>query len=50
MTIPKSVHATRIAENADVFDFSLTPEELATIATLDRGHRFGPEPDRGGER
>ncbi len=50
MTIPKSVHATRIAENADVFDFSLTPEEMATIATLDRGHRFGPEPDRGGER
>ena len=49
-TIPKSVHPERIAENADVFDFSLTPEEMATIATLDRGHRFGPEPDRGGER
>jgi len=50
MTIPKSVHSVRIAENADVFDFVLTPAEMATIATLDRGHRFGPEPDRGGER
>jgi diketogulonate reductase-like aldo/keto reductase len=50
MTIPKSVHAMRIAENADVFDFELAPGEMATIARLDRGHRFGPEPDRGGER
>ena len=50
VTIPKSVHAGRIAENADVFDFALTPAEMATIASLDRGYRFGPEPDRGGER
>ncbi len=49
-TIPKSVHAERIAQNADVFDFVLTPGEMATIAALDRGHRFGPEPDRGGDR
>jgi len=50
VTIPKSVHAGRIAENADVFDFALTGAEMATIASLDRGYRFGPEPDRGGER
>lgn len=50
VTIPKSVHPGRIAENADVFDFSLSAEEMATIASLDRGYRFGPEPDRGGER
>ena len=50
VTIPKSVHADRIAENADVFDFTLTDDEMAMIATLDRGYRFGPEPDRGGER
>lgn len=50
VTIPKSVHPGRVAENADVFDFALTGEEMATIATLDRGYRFGPEPDRGGER
>ena len=48
--IPKSVHAERIAENADVFGFELTDEEMAAIAAVDRGHRFGPEPDRGGER
>ncbi len=50
VTIPKSVHAGRVAENADVFDFSLTAEEMGAIAALDRGNRFGPEPDRGGER
>lgn len=50
VTIPKSVHAGRIAENADVFDFALTDDEMTTIAALDRGYRFGPEPDRGGER
>ena len=45
-TIPKSVHRARLAENADVFDFELTAEEMATIAGLDRGHRIGPDPDR----
>lgn len=34
--IPKSVHADRMAQNLDVFDFELTPDELTTIATLDR--------------
>lgn len=50
VTIPKSVHPGRVAENADVFDFSLTDAEMTAIARLDRGERFGPEPDRGGER
>ena len=50
VTIPKSVHRERIAENADVFDFSLTVEDMAAIDAVDRGERFGPEPDRGGER
>lgn len=34
--IPKSVHAERIAENIDVFDFSLTSEEMAVLRALDR--------------
>lgn len=34
--IPKSVHAERIAENIDVFDFSLTGEEMAVLRALDR--------------
>jgi diketogulonate reductase-like aldo/keto reductase len=50
VTIPKSVHHDRIAENADVFDFELAPDEMARIDALDRGYRFGPEPNRGGIR
>jgi diketogulonate reductase-like aldo/keto reductase len=43
--IPKSTKPSRIAENIDVFDFDLTPEEMAAIDALDTGHRGGPEPD-----
>jgi diketogulonate reductase-like aldo/keto reductase len=43
--IPKSTKASRIAENIDVFDFELTPDEMAAIDALDTGRRGGPEPD-----
>jgi diketogulonate reductase-like aldo/keto reductase len=44
-TIPKSVHAERIAENAALFDFELSAEEIAAMDALDRGERLGPHPD-----
>jgi methylglyoxal/glyoxal reductase len=39
--IPKSVHRERIAENAEIFDFSLTPSELAQLDGLRDGKRVG---------
>ncbi|MAI91705.1 aldo/keto reductase [Ponticaulis sp.] len=43
--IPKSVKATRIAENFDVFDFELSADQVAAIHALDTGKRGGPEPE-----
>jgi diketogulonate reductase-like aldo/keto reductase len=45
VTIPKSVNRVRQQENADIFDFALTPEEVAQINALNRNQRFGPDPD-----
>lgn len=34
--IPKSVHAERIKENIDIFDFELTVEEMSALRSLDK--------------
>ena len=36
VVIPKSTHIERMRENLDVFDFTLTTEDLAAIAALDQ--------------
>lgn len=37
VVIPKSVRAERMRENIDIFDFTLTSDEMAAIAALDTG-------------
>ena len=36
VVIPKSTHRERIAENAQMFDFTLTAEDMAALDALDR--------------
>ena len=43
--IPKSVHPERIQQNADIYDFSLSPEEMKTIDSLNQYARTGREPE-----
>lgn len=43
--IPKSADAERQRENADVFGFSLTPEQVAAISSLERGRLFDGDPN-----
>lgn len=45
VTIPKSVHANRIAENAKIFDFELSETDMKVLDGLDEGRRLGPDPD-----
>lgn len=36
VVIPKSVHIERMKQNFDVFDFELSDEDMATMATIDK--------------
>lgn len=38
--IPKSIHKDRMQQNFDLFDFTLTAEEMAEIEALDGGENF----------
>lgn len=45
VTIPKSVRRDRVISNADLFNFSISEEDVQKISALDRGQRVGPDPD-----
>ncbi|WP_064203128.1 aldo/keto reductase [Brevibacillus brevis] len=45
VTIPKSTKEHRIVENASVFDFELSKEDMEMIHSLNQNHRVGPDPD-----
>lgn len=38
VTIPRTIRRERMAENLDIWDFSLTEKEMAAIAGMDIGH------------
>lgn len=44
IVIPKTVQADRLAENAALFDFELSDEQMAAIDSLDQQHNVGPDP------
>ena len=43
-TVPRAAQPEHQAENLDIFDFALTDDEMAAIATLDWNARCGPDP------
>jgi methylglyoxal/glyoxal reductase len=45
VTIPKSVKEHRIIENADIFDFELSSEDMEKIDALNKNERVGADPD-----
>ncbi|KRN01493.1 oxidoreductase [Levilactobacillus senmaizukei DSM 21775 = NBRC 103853] len=47
VVFPKSVHADRIKSNRDIFDFELTPADMAAMAALDQG-KGSHDPDAPG--
>ena len=45
VTIPKSIKEHRIVENADVFNFELSAEDMDRLNSLNKDERVGPDPD-----
>ncbi|TKC14885.1 aldo/keto reductase [Robertmurraya kyonggiensis] len=45
VTIPKSIKEQRIIENADIFDFELSHEDMEKINALNKDERVGSDPE-----
>ncbi|MFC7686803.1 aldo/keto reductase [Ureibacillus sp. GCM10028918] len=45
LSIPKSVTPSRIEENAQIFDFELSTQQISELNQLNRNQRFGKNPD-----
>lgn len=45
VTIPKSTKRERMIQNASIFDFELSKEEMERIDALNQNERIGPDPD-----
>ncbi len=45
IVFPKSVHKDRIYENANIFDFALSPEDMQAFDNMNESKRTGPDPD-----
>ena len=43
--IPKSEQKNHLEENSKIFDFSLTPEEMAAISAMNTGQRIINPPE-----
>ncbi|MEH7106921.1 aldo/keto reductase [Bacillus sp. JJ1764] len=46
VTIPKSTNSARIKENAGIFDFEITKDDIDKITQLEKGLRIGSDPER----
>jgi 2,5-diketo-D-gluconate reductase A len=46
IAIPKASSQAHLIQNLDIFDFELTPAELAAIDSLDTGQRLSADPDQ----
>jgi methylglyoxal/glyoxal reductase len=45
VVLTRSVKPERIADNANIFDFQLTTDEIDQLSALNKNERTGPDPD-----
>jgi 2,5-diketo-D-gluconate reductase A len=48
VVIPKSSDPARLAQNLNLFSFELSPDDMASLATLDEGPDAGVDSDSTG--